>query len=457
MVATHLPLKIIATLTVLLLFGSRWISYFGFSPIFISDVLFSLAILTWLFSKERVLGTSRLRGGLHAAKFLLVVFLIWASIRGVLSVAAGYPILDILRDFVPFLYLSVAFLVSSQINRQGIEFRAKLVWWMERALGLHLVWCLIVILSGNNVSGIRVGSILESGLFSFRSDIDTTLVVVYFMLVLRKWISGHRRFATYASLIGCLVVVSFSPARASLIALMLCLAWFLSDNPKASSPSSGSKTKQSRTISVFLVGILATSILLFTSSGARLLGGLGILNTNSELAKSALGTINARELVWTQVIDWVNSSTSIFFLGAGFGINFLDVTQTLQFLEGTTYTGVRSPHNFLITVIVRVGWPAAIIFTSAIILVLLRFRKASNLDDLNFAAMTIVLAFIPISLLGVILEAPFGAIPFYFAIGVLLGTRNGQEVIDGAPERTSKLNTLRSSNVSQTNPQPPLI
>jgi hypothetical protein len=424
MVIPPASLRILAALTALLVFGSRWFSYIGVSPIFISDVLLSIAILSWLLSKRERPSESSLYEGTDPAKLFLAAILLWAALRALLSWSDGYPILEILRDFVPFVYISIAFVVASQIRSQGPEFRAKCFQWIYRGLGLHLVWCLLVIGSGN-LSGIRFGTFPEVGLFAFRADIDTALVAVYFVLAIRRWFSGYPKAFTLAELAGCATVLAFSPARSSLIALLVCVAWFLTGMARSNGESVGFYSRRNVKFSTAIVGtIILAFILQFTTAGTRLLGGLGLSSSNSDLASSALGTVNARELVWRQVLDWVNSSSTNIFFGSGFGINFLDVTRTLQFLEGTTYTGVRSPHNFLVTVIARLGWPAAVILTVTLVIIVIRFRKSELLDDLSFVSMTIVLAFIPISLLGVILEAPFGAIPFYFSIGVLLGSHH---------------------------------
>jgi hypothetical protein len=425
MANTYLPLKIVSALTVLLLFGSRWFSYIGVSPFFISDVLIAIAFVAWIFSARQ-----RERGSIQVNEYrlekpLLIAFVAWVFIRGLVSIASGYALLDILRDLVPFAYTLLAFLVASQISGISHKARQKLYLWLRSALGLHLVWSLAVLLSGDS-GGFQLGSgFFEGGIFAFRPDIDTALVVIYFVLNLREWESGKRKTLSLIQMAACLAVVALSPARSSLLALLICMAWFLSSRAREETRNVQSKPKarKSRKTVFFFGALISVFALGFTSAGERLLSTFGLVSReSSSLASSALGTANARELVWTQVLDWVNSSTTTILLGSGFGINFLDVTQTLQFLEGTTYTGVRSPHNFLVTVIARLGWPAVVLLVTAIALIIMRNRKAAALDDLSFASMTIVLAFIPISILGVILEAPFGAIPFYFSLGVLLGS-----------------------------------
>lgn len=421
-----ISLLLVSILTAGLLFGSRWFSYLGNSPIFISEVILSMSVLFWLFSKKEIaskFGESGHKIKSDLAKFLLAVLLLWTLARGLFSIYGGYAILDILRDLLPILYMFIAILVSSQIARQSQHSRNKLSSIFRTCLGLHLLWCLGAIVS-RNYSGFQVGSIAQAGVFSFRADIDTTLVVIYFVLVLKAWENGEHRTVSAIKLCLCLVVITFSPARASLLALLVCLAWYLSSKQKKQQLlDNNANLVASRKFIIFASLSVVVFVLGFTTSGARLLGPFGLTSgSNSDLANSGIGTANARELVWTQVLAWVNGSTSSIFFGEGFGVNFLDVTNTLQFLEGTTYTGVRSPHNFLITLIARLGWPSAIVFSVAILIVLLRFRRAVTLDDLSFLSMTILLAFIPIALLGVVLEAPFGAIPFYFSLGVLLGS-----------------------------------
>jgi len=414
------PLRILSVLVVLLLFGSRWISYVGFQPLFLTDFLIAIAVTIWIFSRETKRPELIYPRGARPAKNALAVFAAWVFIRAIFSFTGGYQLIDIFRDFIPFAYVLVAFIVINQLKNSQKEFRQSLALWIERALGLHLIWCVIAVSLGSGLSIQQPFAIFGAGIFSFRPDIDTALVVAYFILKLRRWELGENKKFLFVKMLASLSVMALSPARASLLALFLCLAWFLSKSVLEEKKFGASQKTRSRGAIVF--GALLTSVLAlgFTTAGGRLLTNLGVLSTNTEISSSAMGTTNARQLVWTQVLDWVSSSQSRIFFGSGFGINFLDVTHTLEFLEGTTYTGVRSPHNFLITVIVRLGWPAVILFATLLAIVLSQNWISARFDALNFISMTIILALIPISFLGVILEAPFGAVPFYFSIGVLL-------------------------------------
>ena len=109
--------------------------------------------------------------------------------------------------------------------------------------------------------------------------------------------------------------------------------------------------------------------------------------------------------------------------GAGMGIDFLAASGTLQYLEGTDYIGVRSPHDYFVGSFARLGL-IGLGLLLAVVLSLIRraysFRKRIADDELlTFAALT-VFAILSVASFGVVLEAPFGAVPFWWAAGLLL-------------------------------------
>ena len=109
--------------------------------------------------------------------------------------------------------------------------------------------------------------------------------------------------------------------------------------------------------------------------------------------------------------------------GAGMGVDFLEESGTLHYLEGTEYTGVRSPHDYLIGSFARLGLVGVGLILAILVNLLhrmARFRRRIAEDELlMFAALTVI-AMIPVASFGVVLEAPFGAVPFWWAAGLLL-------------------------------------
>ncbi len=409
-------------LAVLLTTGaSRWGSYIGVAPIYLTDIFLFLSLVTWLFLKKpnRALDFGAPRDPLLIAFGFYFVILM---ARFVFSIQEGYPTLDILRDFVPFFYLVITFITYDLFKNLSAEGANRIFRWIKAALLFHLIWCLGVVVSSNTQGFVFVPQVFGAGLFSFRPDFDTALVAVLLVLVLRELYLGKSTIVNWLTLLSCLLVIQNSPARSALIALFLGLIWltFSLSGKSLSQGLSGNKVKQ-----VLLKFTIFFSPIIFLTgvAGERLLASIGLSSGTDASLSNGIGTQQARQAAWTQIIEWVFNDEGRLLLGAGFGLNFLEVTNTISLLEGTTYTGVRSPHNFLLTSLARVGLPATLLLGIAVLAILFATFRSRGADQLNFLAMTLVLVFIPVALLGVVLEAPFGAVPFYFSLGVLLSNR----------------------------------
>ncbi len=123
------------------------------------------------------------------------------------------------------------------------------------------------------------------------------------------------------------------------------------------------------------------------------------------------------------MITWTRDDSARTIVGAGMGVDFLAASGTLQYLEGTDYENVRSPHDYFIGSFARLGL-VGLGLILAIVLSLMRraysFRKRIAEDELlTFAALT-VFAIVSVASFGVVLEAPFGAVPFWWAAGLIL-------------------------------------
>ena len=94
-------------------------------------------------------------------------------------------------------------------------------------------------------------------------------------------------------------------------------------------------------------------------------------------------------------------------------------------LEGTDYAGVRSPHDYFIGTFARLGF-IGLGFIIAVMAQLarrmVRFRRRIAEDELtDLLGLAYRRAVVPVaSLAGVVLEAPFGAVPFWWAAGLIL-------------------------------------
>ena len=108
-------------------------------------------------------------------------------------------------------------------------------------------------------------------------------------------------------------------------------------------------------------------------------------------------------------------------VGVGFGPDFLQLSNAdLPIARGM---GVRSPHNYLITTFARLGFvglTVVVALLASLLTIAVRTVHRGPPDELTSLCVLLMVSLLIVSLLGVILESPFGAAPFFWAAGILL-------------------------------------
>lgn len=403
---------------------SRWGTNIGIPPVYICDVLIFL-ILAHAFITRASTGSDEVnhqRPATVSAWFSLLFAYFVA--RWALSVNSASP-LDTLRDGMPFAYGMLAFLAASSVAHSTGDSQARTLRLLRWALTVHLIWVSLVLFGGAS-KGIRGLPLTTAPVFEVRPDIDVALIAVAAAFNLRQAILGRRRIWNLAGLLLALVTVSLHTAtragQVSLIAALLVSYVLTFDSLNNSSK---------RLMLAFglpvIAGIALTTIPL-TTAGQRMIASISPSYTVGSIeVANARGTQEARRLVWQGVIHWTNESPIRAIFGSGFGNNFLAQSNTLTYLEGTTYTNVRSPHNWFIGVYARLGLVGLILLLFWLIQLIgeiWRDRILIARSDFQVLAVLVLVAILPVASLGVVLEAPFGAIPFFWACGVLMGSRS---------------------------------
>lgn len=424
-VITQPAKAITGTLAVaILLAGTRWGSYIGFAPLFLTDVLIALAVV------DRVLGQkaqARQLNGIdrpHPGP-IVAIFLAYVALRGLFSVDFAFS-MAWLRDLTPFLYAVLAFLSASALARSTKTEQLKtmkFLWW---ALVAHLVWVAAVVFSGVETSAFPRFPGAAVPVFTLRPDVDVAVIGVTAGLAVRRILLGERRKVSILLLAACLATTTQFGSRAGLISVAISMAAGLLI-AFSSLPKGGSK----RVLIVLLIPVIALAGfagLAQTTAGERLIASTLATSTSNAHERNAQGTQQAREMSWDGIIQWTMDDTSRALGGSGFGNDFLTESGVIQFLQGTDYIGVRSPHNWLVGVFARLGLIGVALAATILVMLVasvIRFRQRIGGNEMLSAASLIVLGFIPIALLGVVLESPFGAVPFWWAAGIVLALGRG--------------------------------
>lgn len=413
-----------AVVVAFILAFSRWGTNIGINPLFISDILIGFAIVH-LIATRGIKGPWRRDAHTRGVTPLFAVLFLFIVARVLMSFGQS-DVLDWLRDAIPFLYGGLAFLSAATLARSAPDTRANTMRLFRWALTVHLVWVAAVGITGNGAGFNVLGPFSSAPAFQIRPDIDVALIAIAAAVNLRQVILGRRRFWNLAGIaLGVFVVFTATATRAGQVSLLLALALSFAFTYAASRQARGRQLLMAFSVPVILGAVLV--VLPMTTAGERLLATVmpdQISGTSAE--RNAQGTQQARERTWQQVIDWTNDDPVRAIVGSGFGNDFLAQSGTKGFLEGTTYTNVRSPHNWFVGIYARlgiIGTALAVAWVVQLGWIALRRRQAVGEDDLLAFSTLTVAAILPVATLGVVLEAPFGAIPFFWAAGILMASR----------------------------------
>ncbi|MEG9247440.1 O-antigen ligase family protein [Arthrobacter sp. Soc17.1.1.1] len=419
----------------LLLAGTRWGSYIGYAPLFLTDVLIALAVIHAALG-HATRGTKALSAGRRRhPPLMFIAFFAYLVLRALLSVEYAFT-MDWVRDFVPFAYGVLAFISAASFAVASKEDQARTMKWIWGALIFHLLWTAGIVLSGVNTEAFPRMPASEVPVFSARPDTDMAILGITAALMLRRVLLKQNRFWATIGMLLAIVTATGMHSRAGLLSMALSLttAYVIT---YAAVPKSDRNRRTLMTLAVPVLLSVAAAGVAQTNPGQRLIASVFQTSTGAEYELNAQGTERAREMAWEGVTDWTLSDPSRFFFGGGFGNDFLSESGVLDYLQGTEYVNVRSPHNWLVGVLARtgiVGVGLAVLILGALVVQVGRTRARLGQDELPAAAALIVLGIIPVALLGVVLESPFGAVPFWWAAGILFALRAEEVESAGCPK-----------------------
>lgn len=407
----------------LLLLGTRWSSYLGRAPLFFTDVLLLGALIHW--SVQRlVVGRPLALPTKSRLRPLVILTLLGISLWLVAGETHGFTTL---RDAAPYAYAGVALLAASATRMANAQARERTLRILRAALGLHAAWYIIVTVVAPTLPASlpTLSAELDIHVLTVRNDVDASLVGVLAALLLTGLLRGGPRGVLRLVGFGaCWTAVLLNESRAGLLSAVLVnlIAFVLA----VRQPTAQRRFSRRHVALVMVPVILSVGLILLPSTpiGSRLNATFG--RTDSAVSASAVGTTRARGNAWGAVLSWVAEDASRLSVGVGFGPNFMAESGASLRLVGTEAEGAtlpRSPHNYWLGTLARTGLVGLALvlgivacFGSAA--VSLRRRIAD--EDFLLLVFLVPLAMVIPASLGVVLESPFGAVPFFWCIGALV-------------------------------------
>jgi O-antigen ligase len=403
---------------VFLLVGSRWGSHIGLGPVYITDLLVGVAFLHVLLG--RVASPSRMGSvttpPTNVRQPMLLFLLAYVFIR----FAAGRHIDAVaLRDFAPYGYALVGLLSAASVARASAEDRARTMKWMWTALYLHAAWCTVAVLKPGLPE--RMPSVGGLHVFSLREDFDGAVLALLAGLAFIRWAQG-RGFGYLVVVVGAGFLILSMTSRAGLVAYVAAVLFC------AATVWRGRTTRKSRwrVVVVPLAGVVLAVVLPTTFAGSRLVATFGNTSTEQRFIgqhSSATGTTQAREKAWRQLESWMTQDRQRTMVGVGFGPDFLAESGANVDLLGQSVASndtVRSPHQYFLGSWARLGLLGLAPLMAVCLMALRRScRFTQDRDELELFASLVSVTFLLVASVGVLLESPFGAVPFFWSVGVL--------------------------------------
>jgi len=404
------------------LFGGRWISYVGIpnAPIFFLDIAFVMTGVIYSF-KGLLLNVEKLNyfrqkkynqssGSLtNVLSFLVVVYIFFQIIR-----MKSSPNHLVLRDCVPFIYLVLAAGMAKKLKHQSIE---QLYKWIVFVGVLHCFWSIPRAMG--LIEPIDIGGIFKEPIFDFRADHTGMVISITIIAALNLFAKGIATQFNFSLIVILPFLAILLHSRASLIAIFATCAISVLLLKHQGMQEGMLK------FTIFPIFILSTLILLFSSSGFKLpensvLFRIGLfMGPDSYVLEQAYWTQFGRERGQEILIEWIKNN-NFFWLGAGPGSNMLWDSGAVKFLSGDA--AVRSPHSWPVSAFARFG----IIGFSLWALLCWSILSQKIKAIVSKGTISLYVALLPIlivSQFGVIMEAPFGVIPFA-TIMALIRSRN---------------------------------
>ena len=443
----------------------RWGSFLLPGPPYIGDLVLGglIAHRVWLLLRGQAPATLIARYVGITTGLLLAYSLVW--------LAAGDYTIDALRDAAPYLYAILVFFGQSY-RRLRPEVVERLVYGV---LIFHAAWYTLALFVPSVISIPTLGD-SSVKFFEIRSDFDGAMVGVLAALALDRTITGKTPLLSAAVGSWALTMVLYNQSRASLGATLAALGLIAlrylilrrSGKP-ITLPSAGSDYARRVWLNPALAvaAIVLAPIIVTVDSGSP--GAINrtanVLNRdrldraernseararaernseararaernseararaerNSEaraLVDTGEGTFRARLAGWEETIDWIIEEPSRIAVGVGFGPHYMQLSGAdVAFLGELPDPTVRAIHNYGLNTWARLGIVGLIlvgILTGlALVAAVWLISRAASVPLLDLFAAMLVLTIPATAMLGVILESPFGAIPFFWAIGYL--------------------------------------
>lgn len=383
----------LAYLAALLMCFSRFFAKIGFGGVYITEVTVLLILPAVIFQKKSKRSLFEISLGL---------FIIYHFAAAIFIDIHKYPIGEVIRDSIIWLYpitaLYVAHLKNIDIEKMLRIFHKVISIW----LFIYPVFFYFAYILGDNTEGN----------FVIKKTDATSAFALY--ILLSFYFKKIKPLHLLLLILGIFLVST--QGRSSVMILFFTLIGALFLNRK----SLNLDRIKPKHLAFFFVFLLSISFINVPSGRQR-----GRTINLAQIAENALSIVGdsksssnlenteAFRLFWWLDILEESIDEKFIFYGHGNGLNLADYYGYQVALDGS----LRSPHNFVLTLLARSGWVITILLTAFIGIVTLKGFRLNGFY--SYSAILITMMFLN-AFFDVYLEGPMGAFPFWLLIGLIL-------------------------------------
>lgn len=380
------------------IFGGRWISYIGFPSfnLYIVDILFFSGVAGSVL-------TCRQRFKLERSQFSLCIILM-TYLFILLLWPSQYSLKLRIRDLSPFIYLLATPIIYKTFTIGS---------WRSAIKSFR--WAAVLCTTWSNAVMFKILTPITTGIPLFTLPIfsprwDHSGMIACIGVVLWKNLRLFSLTGNDAIRIYLILSIFVQYSRASLLALIALIILSLAAKDLRSNEKKKEKVIY-KLIFIFTLLALFSPYLNFSLATQSAFERFGLSKSTSltEVFQHNLsaGTSQGRIKAQTALIAWTVDKNYLFF-GAGPGSEMLLESGAYNFLSGAY--DVRSPHSWPVSNFSRFGVFGFTLWH----LFFYSFAMAKLHNSRITFASTVCLTIYVVSLFGVIIESPFGALPLSF-------------------------------------------
>jgi hypothetical protein len=260
-----------------------------------------------------------------------------------------------------------------------------------------------------------------------RQDIDGAICGLFVVLTVHRAFSG-RAMVFNIAVAGWNTALLFSlKERAGLVAFaaeVLVFVWLYAYRHRSPMASRARGVGHVALLFVPVLAIIGSQTVAYQRVLAGFENYIPFIHVKiTSQTGGAQSTTHARQQAWSDIVGWLGQSPVKEITGIGFGPNYLHDSGADVLLLGGDNSDVRSPHNYFVNTWARLGLVGLVIVSVIVLyglwLMVVVKRRSSTLSELDIVAMLCVVGIPAVAAVGVVLESPFGAVPYFWAIGYL--------------------------------------